>query len=122
MPSGEGMFRSVHVSRRLLLLLAALLLIAFITMRVVHTGKAQRLLDDKTALEAQVQAAYDEEAALKERLAFTATDAFIEQEARRRFGYMAPGEIRFVVDEAQMPPADAVQAAPVSASPPWGAP
>ena len=44
--------------------------------------------------------AYTENEELQERLAFTATDEYIEQEARSRFGYMKDGEIRFILEES----------------------
>ncbi|MDR0929384.1 MAG: septum formation initiator family protein [Oscillospiraceae bacterium] len=110
------MRRTVRVPWRVIWALVALTLVAFGILRLVHAGKAQRLIDDRFALEAQVLAAYAEEETLEERLAFTATDAFAEQEARRRFGYMSPGEIRFVVEKAPAQPD------PVQEAPPWSAP
>ena len=42
-----------------------------------------------------------EEKELRENISLTQTDAFIENEARTRYGYLKPGEIRFVISNPE---------------------
>lgn len=75
--------------------LAAVVITVFLIMMAVGTARVRQLenelLDTKETL-AQTLAEVDD---MKRQLEYAQTDAFVEQQARNRFGYIMPGEIRF---------------------------
>ena len=62
-----------------------------------------QLDDDRAAAEARVHQLTEKEAYLEGVRAYVASDAYVEQQARRQLGYAREGEIAFVVTS---PPAE----------------
>jgi cell division protein FtsB len=65
--------------------------------------RSQQLADTRAAEERQLAELQQQKAYLEAVRAYVASDAYVEQEARRRLGYIREGEIPFVVIS---PPAD----------------
>jgi cell division protein DivIC len=65
--------------------------------------QGQRLEGQKEDALREVEMLRDQKARLEEVAAYVASDAYIEQEARRRLGYTRPGEIPFVVESPPLP-------------------
>lgn len=74
------------------------LLLIFGISCVSLNARTQALKAEVEALKADVLDAYALTEELEARLRFTETDDYIMQEARRRFGYLAPGETRYVLE------------------------
>lgn len=76
--------------------LAAVVITVFLVMMAVGTARVRQLeyelLDTKETL-AQTLTQMDD---MKRQLEYTQTDAFVEQQARNQFGYIMPGEYRFL--------------------------
>jgi|GEM_PF-2505116 len=90
--------RMVTVRPRAFFFLALLLLMIFGIALSIQSAQVRRLSAEKEAVQREVLEAEELASELARKLAFTATDEYVEQEARRRFGYMQEGEIRFVVE------------------------
>jgi len=76
--------------------------------------RSERLAYDRNAAAERVAALEEKKAYLEGVRAYVATDAYVEQEARRQLGYTRPGEVPFVVIS---PPLD--QAAPAASGDWW---
>ncbi|MCL1963743.1 MAG: septum formation initiator family protein [Firmicutes bacterium] len=96
--SKEPMRQIVTVQPKFLLFVALVLALIFGIAFSIASSQVRRMNEKAEAVQRQVveAKAYVEE--LERRLAFAATDEYVAQEARRRFGYMEEGEIRFIVD------------------------
>lgn len=84
---------------RFWLICAGLLFIVFIPIFRSQDFQAQRQREELNKL---WQESYDETMRgerLKEQLKYAETDSFRAREARRRYGYVMPGVIRFVAEE-----------------------
>lgn len=77
-------------------LLAALVLCAFGVIMAVNYGQVQTLDAELSMARNAVTQANNELADLERRLQFASTEEYIDREARERFGYIKPGEIRFI--------------------------
>lgn len=88
----------IFIRARLIVFLSAVFLLAFFLMLAIQSGKIRRLTAQVAAVETEVLDVYARTEALERQLAFTATDEYVAQEARRRFGYLSDGEIRFVLE------------------------
>ncbi len=66
---------------------------------MMQNAQVRKLNAEIADIQDLVLEAYSEVEELERRLAFTATDEYVEQEARRRFGYLNEGEIRFVLED-----------------------
>lgn len=74
---------------------------AFIIFYTTYQSRTKRIDEQAQLLQSLNQQVYDasmEEVALQNQLSQVGTDPYIEQQARREYGYLKPGEIRFVVD------------------------
>lgn len=99
----EPMRREVFVRLRLLVFLTTVFAMSFLIMLAVqsaHFRRALELVDDAQAQVHEMNAKKDE---LERHYAFTETDAYVAQEARRRFGYLAEGERRYMIEGTKIP-------------------
>lgn len=69
----------------------------FIYMAVAGAVQTHRLSGDRQQAEQQVQVLKDKKAYLEAVRQYVASDAYVEQEARRQLGYIRDGEVPFVV-------------------------
>ncbi|HIQ64036.1 MAG: septum formation initiator family protein [Christensenellales bacterium] len=111
MPAKETLRRQVTVRPKFLLVVLLPLALIFLIAAVVQRGQISRLRTELEEVRVEVQDAYSQMEELERRLSFTETDEYIEQEARRRFGLINPGEVRFVIEEGT-PDASAAQPTP----------
>ena len=65
-----------------------------------------QLDSDRTAAEHRVKELQDEKAYLEGVKAYVASDAYVEQQARRQLGYAREGEVVFVVSSPEVPRQD----------------
>jgi cell division protein FtsB len=85
-------------SRARLLFLGCLIAAGyFIYMAVAGAVQTHRLSDDRQQAEQQVQVLKDKKTYLEAVRKYVASDAYVEQEARRQLGYIRDGEVPFVV-------------------------
>lgn len=111
MPAKETLRRQVTVRPKFLLVVLLPLALIFLIAAVVQRGQISHLRTELEEVRVEVQDAYSQMEELERRLSFTETDEYIEQEARRRFGLINPGEVRFVIEEGT-PDASAAQPTP----------
>ncbi len=98
--------KMVYVRPRFVLIVLAALTIFFGVAYIVQSAQVRRLNKEAAEVQALVVAAQDKTKELERRLEFSNTDEYVEQEARRRFGYLGPGEIRFMFEETAAPTGD----------------
>lgn len=97
-PKQENWLLKKGYVRRWHVVLLILAVIAFIGVLIVNDSRL-RGLNEELALVRKEVTEVNEELADKEReLDYAQTDAYIEREARKRFGYMKPGETRYLPD------------------------
>ena len=89
--------KKVEVRPRFLLILLGTVLLFSLISVCVHTMRSKKLDAELHEAEGQLEQAYIDNEILEGQLSFSDTDEFIEQEARRRFGYMKEGELRFIL-------------------------
>ena len=65
--------------------------------------QGQRLQSDREEARHDVAVLQDKKARLQAVKRYVASDAYIEQEARRRLGYIRYGEIPFVIESPSLP-------------------
>lgn len=94
----EFMRREVFIRYRLIFSLTVFLTIAFLLMLSVQTSRVRRLTAEAEQAQAELHAAQGRTQELERHLAFQDTDEYVAREARRRFGYLEPGETRFVLE------------------------
>ncbi|GIW13048.1 MAG: hypothetical protein KatS3mg062_0487 [Tepidiforma sp.] len=93
-----------RLSRSRLIVIASLALGSyFIYTAALGLYRTQQLEASRAEAERELRALQDQAAYLEAVRAYVASDAYVEQEARRRYGYIREGEIPFVVIS---PPAD----------------
>lgn len=85
----------------LVIVCCAILLMGWILAENYNRG-IHRLLAQIDAANEQVFAKERENLKLAERVRLAASDAFIANEARTQYGYIFPGEIRFVVTNPEV--------------------
>ncbi len=69
----------------------------FVYTAVLGMYRSSQLGASRAEAEEQLRALQEEKAYLEAVRAYVASDAYVEQEARRRYGYIREGEIPFVV-------------------------
>lgn len=94
----EPMRRMITVHPKFLIFVTLALALVFGVAFSIQTAQVRRMHQEVDGIRRQVADAKAAAEELERKLAFTATDEYVAQEARRRFGYMEEGEIRFVVD------------------------
>jgi len=99
--SRDWLNKRVIVKPRFLLIVTLVMAVAVSIALSVKSARIRKLDEEVREIQQLVLEANAHAEELERRLEFTATDAYIEQEARRRFGYMADGEIRFVMEGAE---------------------
>ncbi len=86
------------MSRSRLVFLVCLVIAGyFLYTAAVGALRAHRLGDDKTEAEREVAALVEKKEYLEAVRDYVASDAYVEQEARRQLGYVRDGEVPFVV-------------------------
>lgn len=96
----KGFFRTpTRVRLRTVVLAVVLAAAALLIAALAHRGNMNRMQKELVDYQQQIKEANAEEETLRSRLEFMETDAYIAQEARQRFGYMAPEELRFYIDD-----------------------
>lgn len=98
--SNEFLRRTITVRPKFVMILAISLTLIFGVSYSVQSARTRRLHVEKQEVQEAVRNANEYAQELERRLSFTATDEYVEQEARQRFGYMAEGEMRFVLDKS----------------------
>jgi cell division protein FtsB len=88
----------IFLSRTRLVIVASLLIGSyFLYTAAVGAYRAQQLGEARADAERQLRQLEDQKAYLEAIRAYVASDVYVEQEARRRYGYIREGEIPFVV-------------------------
>jgi cell division protein FtsB len=101
------MRQSANVSR--LLFVGCLILGAYFAFSFVGGWvQGQRLADDRAEAQHEVAVLRDKKERLQAVKRYVSSDAYIEQEARRRIGFVRPGEIPFVIESPPLPQETAV--------------
>jgi cell division protein FtsB len=70
--------------------------------------QGERLKSESAEAQHEVAVLLDKKERLQAVKRYVASDAYIEQEARRRLGYARPGEIPFVIESPALPQETAV--------------
>jgi cell division protein FtsB len=97
-------------SRARLLFLGCLFVAGyFVYSAVAGAVQTQRLSTERTQANAQVQALTDKKAYLEGVRQYVASDAYVEQVARRQLGYVRDGEVPFIVTSPAAKEATQVQ-------------
>lgn len=93
--------KRVRITHVILFVVVAMVLAVILMANNAQLNKMRSELEDTRAVLLQTQ----EELASKERaLRFAETDAYVEQEARKRFDYIREGEMRFVPSTTETNP------------------
>ncbi len=93
-----------YLSRSRLVIAISLAVSAyFLYTAALGAYRTQQLSETQARAELQLRELQEQKAYLEAIRAYVASDAYVEQEARRRYGYIREGEIPFVVIS---PPAD----------------
>lgn len=87
--------QKMHIRKGHVILIAAVLVV-FGVITAVSGARLRSLQADLRDAREEVVMAYEEVNERERMLAFSATDAYIEQQARERFGYIRKDEYRFV--------------------------
>lgn len=82
------------------IIIGVAIVVLFVGMMANNSARLREVQGELVEVQRQLAAAVDEVGELERQLAFSTTDAFFEQQARERFGYMMPDETRFVPDES----------------------
>lgn len=90
--------RTIAVRPKFIAFIALSLALVFGIAYSVQSARTRRLRAERSDVQVSVLDAYEYAQELEMRLAFTATDEYIEQEARERFGYMAENETRYILE------------------------
>lgn len=93
--------RDIRIRKGHLLLILLVVIVCIIVIAVKDAG-VRRMEAELTQARAEVGAALDEVAEKETLLRFSQTDDYIEQEARSRFGFIRPDEIRILPVEGLM--------------------
>ncbi len=120
MPKQRGRF-VFHL--RFWVICAALLFVIFLPLFRAQEHQAQKQREQLAALQQEQYEGILHSERLKNQIENAETDSFREREARRRYGYVMPGIIRFTAEGAVAAPeqdAVAVFAAPEDAAPQTG--
>jgi cell division protein FtsB len=80
----------------------------FVYSAVAGAIQSQRLTDERNQANTQVQTLTDKKAYLEGVRQYVASDAYVEQVARRQLGYVRDGEVPFIV-VSPAPAQDALQ-------------
>lgn len=96
--SNEFMRRDVTVKPRFVAYFMILLTITFLLSYAVHSARIRKLNAQLNTLETQVVAANKKTEDLKRALTYRASNDYIERVARGTYGYMKPGEIRYMME------------------------
>lgn len=97
-------------SRARLLFLGCLIVAGyFIYTAAAGAIQTHRLTQDRNEAALQVQALTEKQAYLEAVRSYVASDAYVEQQARRQLGYVRDGEVPFVVISPPLPQSDATQ-------------
>ncbi len=89
--------KRVEIRPRFLIIVLGLVLVCSLISVCVHSVQSKKLAAELSDVEEELSQAYIDNEILEGQLSFSDTDEFIEQEARRRFGYMKEGELRFIL-------------------------
>jgi cell division protein FtsB len=91
-------------SRARLLFLGCLIVAGyFVYTAIAGEIQTHRLTEERDQTAQQVQELTDKKAYLEAVRNYVASDAYVEQEARRQLGYARPGEVPFVVISPPLP-------------------
>lgn len=93
-----------------LLVLLAAVGIAFAVGNHKIQGTVQKLAKEEDQSRLELAALKNEKQDLETELSAAGTDAYIENQARTRFGYLKPGELRFVITNPETLYGDGTQA------------
>lgn len=93
----------VKIEPKFIIILLVLLSLVFGIAFAVQSAQVRRLNAQADEIQLKVLEAYAKTEELERRLEFMSTDAYVEQEARRRFGYMESDEIRMVLEPTPGP-------------------
>lgn len=85
------------ISIWLLVVVCAVVLVAFFWMNGKLTKNAEELDAEYSTSQARLTRLQAEQSELQSTLETVGTDAFIENQARTMYGYMMPDEVRFVI-------------------------
>jgi len=86
------------LSRSRLIIVASLLIGSyFVYTAALGAYRTQQLSESRAQAERQLRQLEEQKAYLEAVRAYVASDVYVEQEARRRYGYIREGEIPFVV-------------------------
>lgn len=82
---------------RLLFAVCALVAVYFVYTALVGAFRTHQLSSDREEAKAEVLTLEQKKTHLEAVRNYVASDAYVEQEARRRLGFIRPGEVAFVV-------------------------
>lgn len=86
------------LSRSRVAILVSLLIAGyFLYTAALGLYRSQQIAESRVEAEQQLHELHEQKAYLEAIRAYVASDAFVEQEARRRYGYIREGEVPFVV-------------------------
>ncbi|MEG0767762.1 MAG: septum formation initiator family protein [Clostridia bacterium] len=91
--------RKTRVKPRFWLILTLPVLACFLLLFINRSAQIRTLQASISVKQQQINEAALRKMELERKLAFIQTDSYVQQEARRRFGYLKPGEIRFMVGQ-----------------------
>lgn len=98
-PEEPWLKKTVRLRREHLFLIVAVVC-AFAVIMSVNYSRVKTLEADLSMARSAVTEANNELADLERQLQFASTEEYIDREARERFGYIKPGEVRFIMDDA----------------------
>ncbi len=98
----EGNKPKKYVSFLWLVLMIVLILVGYMFFSNKMNLQLAQLAKEENGLRSRVFELEKEAKDLEEKLRLSQTNAFIENEARTRYGYLKPGEVRFVITNPEI--------------------